>query len=654
VGNNQKTEEIMLLTRKSVELLAPAGTWETLEAAVQSGADAVYLGGKRFNMRLHRTDVNFDDEALKKAVAYTHKHGAALHITVNNLLSEQELEGTKEYLKFLEEIQPDALIVQDLAILELIKEMNLHLNLHASIMMNTHNEYMIETLQEYGIKRVVANRELSLNQLRLLKERTGIEVEYFIHGDMCISHSGQCLNSGVIFGQSSNRGRCLKPCRWPYELIDINSQKALGSDQGPYKMALKDMCMYLNLPELIQAGVSSFKIEGRMRTADFVRKIVTIYRRAIDRYIKDPTGYTVNMDDWQALLENRARDFSTCYALGHPGASAIGYTGKREPRFFSQAVREPEISFPPHIPHKQEFISTPKLAVRVSDTASLDSALQNGAETIYLGGEAFKPHTPWTLEQINTALEKANKLGTELVVTTPRITMERELGELEQFFTKLNILRPSGIMVSNLGSLRLARELTDLPIHTDFSFNLFNHMAVQFLKNQGAAKITVSPEAAYLQITALAKKSVLPLELIVHGPLEAMVSEHCFMSAAMNTPRGTCQHVCRNHQYALRDFAGEEHFIMTDHMCRSHILFAKDLCLLPYLAAFSSLQYCRIEAQHYTSEHTGLITRLYRAELAKLQAQGASYSFDTAILDELVKICPRKLGTGVFHHRLSK
>jgi putative protease len=645
----------MLLTKKSVELLAPAGTWETLEAAVESGADAVYLGGKRFNMRLHRSNVNFDDAALKKAVEYTHSHGTALHITVNNLLSEQELDGTREYLKYLEEIQPDALIVQDLAILQLIKEMNLSLPLHASIMMNTHNEQAIKTLQEYGIRRVVANRELTLNQLTLLKERTGIEVEYFIHGDMCISHSGQCLHSGVVFGQSSNRGRCLKPCRWPYELIDTHSKKALGTEQGPYKMALKDMCMYLNLPELIQAGVTSFKIEGRMRTADFVRKIVTTYRRAIDGYINDPTGYLVNMEDWLSLNENRARDFSTCYALGHPGASAIGYTGKREPRFFSQAVREPEITFPAQIPEAQNISANiPKLSVRVNSLSSLQNALQNGANLLYIGGEAFKPNIPWTLQNINKAIEETKKHDAQLIVTTPRITMARELGELEQLFTKLNTMRPDGIMVSNLGSLRLARELTDLPIHTDFSFNIFNHMSVEFLKHQGAVKATVSPEAAYRQIVELNKQSNLPLELIVHGPLEAMVSEHCFLSAAMNTPRGTCQNVCRSQQYALLDSAGEEHAVMTDYMCRSHILFANDLCLLPYLASLSNLAYCRIEAHHYSSDHTGLVTALYRAELDKLKSEGASYSFDQTLLGKLLKASPRKLGTGVFHHRISK
>ncbi|MGL5513365.1 MAG: peptidase U32 family protein, partial [Sporomusa sp.] len=168
----------MLLTPQSVELLAPVGTWEVLEAAVDAGADAVYLGGKRFNMRLHRTDTNFDDEKLAQAVKYTHAHGVRLYVTVNNLISEQELPGMREYLKLLSDIQPDALIIQDIAILEMAREMNITIPLHASVMMNTHNEHSIKTLMEYGITRVVTNRELTLSQLMLLKQRTGIEVEY--------------------------------------------------------------------------------------------------------------------------------------------------------------------------------------------------------------------------------------------------------------------------------------------------------------------------------------------------------------------------------------------------------------------------------------------------------------------------------------------
>lgn len=336
----------MILTRDSVELLAPAGNWAALEAAVEAGADAVYLGGKTLNMRLHRKDMNFDDGALAEAVAFAHRHGVRLYVTLNNLISEEELPELDRFLAILKEIKPDAILAQDLAVLAAARKLRLNIPLHASVMMNIHNEPAMLFLKELGVTRVVAGREMNLYELALLRERTGLEIEYFVHGDMCIAESGQCIHSGVLFGQSSNRGRCLKPCRWPWRLIDEKTGALLEEPgPGPYKLALKDMCLYRHLPELIQSGVTSFKIEGRMRPAEFVGRIVATYRKAIDAYIADPGGYFTDEEEWQALLDNRARDFTMNFAFGQPSAEAIGFDGRREPRFFSKAKREAAISF---------------------------------------------------------------------------------------------------------------------------------------------------------------------------------------------------------------------------------------------------------------------------------------------------------------------
>ena len=286
----------MILNRSSVELLAPAGNWASLEAAVKAGADAVYLGGKHFNMRLHRQDMNFDDEQLARAVEFAHQHNVKLYVTINNLIYENELEDLRKFLRYLQGIGPDAILVQDFSIIQMVRELAIDIPIHASVMMNIHNEFAMRLLKSYGVTRIVASRELSLEELSFLRERTGLEIEYFVHGDMCISESGQCIHSGVLFGKSSNRGLCLKPCRWPYRLMDEDANEVLdGEDQGRYKLALKDMCMYRNLPELIQAGIFSCKIEGRMRPADFVFRIVRLYRKAIDAYLDDPTGYSINV-----------------------------------------------------------------------------------------------------------------------------------------------------------------------------------------------------------------------------------------------------------------------------------------------------------------------------------------------------------------------
>ena len=389
----------MILNRKSVELLAPAGTWDALVAGIEAGADAVYLGGKHFNMRMHEGDFNFDNEMLKKAVEYAHAHDVRLYITLNNLISDEEIPDLKEYLSYLNEIRPDAILVQDFAVLELIHEMGITIPLHTSVMMNTHNEHAIQKLKEYGITRTVVGREMTLSELSLFCERTGIEVEYFMHGDMCISESGQCIHSGVLFGQSGNRGRCLKPCRWQYQLIDEDTKEVLDKDsEGPYKLALKDMCMYRSIPQLIQAGVFSFKIEGRMRPPEFIRRIVSTYRRAIDAYIEDPNGFTLPEDGWKDLHEKRARDFTTTFAFGQPTKKDIGFTGEREPRFFSDAVKEAGFQddiLKQEAPIQKENAKKRQLAVRVNSLVSAKAAIENGADTVYVGGEAFRPLRPW-------------------------------------------------------------------------------------------------------------------------------------------------------------------------------------------------------------------------------------------------------------------
>lgn len=646
----------MLLSRKSVELLAPAGSWEVLEAAVAAGADAVYLGGKRFNMRMHRADANFDDEMLKKAVEYAHARQVRLYVTINNLLSDREIEPMKDYLKFLQTIQPDALLVQDLAVLELARELNITIPLHSSVMMNTHNAHAIEKLKEYGITRIVVGREMTLSELRLFRERTGIEVEYFMHGDMCVAESGQCYHSGVLFGQSGNRGRCLKPCRWTFQLIDEETGEVLDADgPGPYKLALKDMCMYRNIPDLIQAGVHSFKIEGRMRTAAFVSRIVKTYRAAIDRYIADPTGYSVDEAAWADLFENRSRDFSTCFALGRPDASAIGFTGKREPRFFSQAVKEAGLNSKVILPAEPPATScdAAKLSVRVADLASAEAALENGADTIYAGGEAYRPQQPWTLESIKRAADMARQYRSRIVVTTPRTTMARECGELEQFFTALQEIGPDGVMVSNLGSLSMAKALTTLPAQTDFSFNTFNHLSVRFLKNNGSVMCTVSIEATYEQIKELTQRSELPLELIVHGATESMIADHNIPAMSLGFDPLLTPAFCDRH-YALLDSAKEVHPIRIDQYGRNHILFAKDLCLLPYLANLQGAASYRIEAQHYTPALVGLLTKTYRAALDRIQSDAASYRWDEALLEPVIAASPRALGIGAFRYRVSR
>lgn len=638
----------MLLNKKSVELLAPAGNWETLVAAIDAGADAIYLGGKHFNMRMLKSDANFDNEMLKKAVEYAHAHGVMLYITINNLISDEEIPELEEYLTYLNEIQPDAILIQDLAVAQIVKKLGLNITMHASIMMNSHNNVAIKKLKEYGIRRVVVSREMSLKELSELKAvDSDFELEYFVHGDMCISESGQCIHSGVLFANSSNRGRCMKACRWPYKIIDEQTgQEQETTTDGDYRLALKDMCMYRNIPDLIQAGVYSFKIEGRMRSADFVANIVSIYRRAIDSYVADPAGYHVNEEDWKNLFENRVRDYSTCFAMDKPDSRAIGYTGKREPRFFSYAAKEADLDC--EWLNDLEAIKTadnkPKLAIKAATLAHAREALANGANILYVAGEVYRPHTPWTLGDIKTILQEAHNVGAKVIVNTPRTTLKDQCSELEQLCHDLNEIKPDGIMVGNLGAATIVRELTDLPIYADHSFNVFNHVATEFLQENGIVNATASYELPYAQVKTLVESSKLPMTITVHGNVEAMISDTNIPALNLKYDPLTNPEFNDKH-FALLDTVGGKHSMRVDQFGRIHILFTNDLCLLPYIDKLMGADTLRIEAQDYTPEVTGMLTKIYRDAIDNGK--------NNDMIEKIKEVSPRPVGIGVYRHKKS-
>ena len=638
----------MALTKKSVELLAPAGTFETFKTAIDAGADAVYLGGKHFNMRVHKKDFNLDDDELKAAVKYAHERDVKLDITLNNLISVEEIAPLEKYLYFLNEIQPDAIIVQDLAVVQLIKKLGLNIPIHASVMMNINSVQAVEVLKKFGIKRVVVSRELNFEQVKNLREKTGIETEYFIHGDMCFAVSGQCIHSGVTFGQSGNRGRCLKPCRWAWKFIDETSGEVL--DDTSYKLALGDMCMLRNIPELIQSGIYSFKIEGRMRPPEFVSRIVSAYRRAIDSYIADPTGYSLDENIWQDFFEKRVRKFTTLCAFQKPTKTEIGLSGKREPRFFSDGIVEPKFDdaktaeiFANETAIKKAAVK-PELTVRVSSLDAAKAAISNGANTIYVGGEVFKPLKPFTINELKSAVEIAKNSNVKVILNTPRVTRDNYLNELAELLQReVNF---DGVLVSNLGSLNLVKNNSTLPIFADHSFNIFNHEACEFLKNLGVQRATASLEMSFAQVKSVVENSNLPLEIIIHGSTESMVSEHNLISFYYPSYNEFATPEILNKHFALVDSAGEIHSIRVDQFNYNHIYFGKDLCLLPYIEKFIGAAALRIEAQDYSPKIVAQVTKIYRAAI-----DGKNFDAD---FDELKKITPRKLGSGVYKFKESK
>lgn len=296
-----------------MELLAPAGGRESLLAALNNGADAVYLGGKAFNAR--QSADNFDLKELEEAVLLAHSVGAKIHLTLNTLLREEELAPALEYAAKLYELGVDALIVTDLGLIKLLRKELPRFPLHASTQLTIHEEEGALYLKKLGMERVVLARELSLSEIDVITAK-GIETEVFVHGALCISYSGQCLFSSLIGGRSGNRGRCAQPCRLPYTLLDPKGEKR----KAGYLLSPKDLSFLPALPELEKAGVTSLKIEGRMKRPEYVATVVRVYREALDNL---KTGKPLPTEEELLAIFNRG--FSRGYLYGNPMQDLMSY-----------------------------------------------------------------------------------------------------------------------------------------------------------------------------------------------------------------------------------------------------------------------------------------------------------------------------------------
>lgn len=275
---------------KKVELLAPAGNFAALRGAINAGADAVYLGGNQYGARAYAD--NFSREEVCRGISLAHMFGRKIYLTVNTLVKESELDGLYDYLLPYYEAGLDGVIVQDLGVLRFIREHFNGLALHASTQMTLTGEEGTRLLQGEGVERIVPARELSLQEIREIKQRTGVEIEAFIHGAMCYCYSGQCLFSSLLGGRSGNRGRCAQPCRLPYRIEN-------GKEQ--YPLSMRDMCTLSLLPRLIEAGIDSFKIEGRMKKPAYTAGVTSIYRKYIDLYYEDKENWRIEKEDERLL-----------------------------------------------------------------------------------------------------------------------------------------------------------------------------------------------------------------------------------------------------------------------------------------------------------------------------------------------------------------
>lgn len=305
------------------ELLIPAGSLEVLKTAVIFGANAVYIGGEAFGLRANAK--NFSMEEIREGISFAHKRNVKVYVTANILAHNRDLDEVQEYFKELKDTGLDALIISDPAVFLIAKQVLPDVDIHISTQANNTNYGTFQFWHKLGAKRVVTARELSLEEIREIRAKISreMEIETFIHGAMCISYSGRCLLSSFLAGRDANRGACTHPCRWKYAVMEETRpgeyMPIYENERGTYIFNSKDLCMVEHIPELIESGIDSFKIEGRMKTALYVATVARTYRTAIDDYLKDPQYYQARIPYYQSeIAKCTYRQYTTGFFFGKP------------------------------------------------------------------------------------------------------------------------------------------------------------------------------------------------------------------------------------------------------------------------------------------------------------------------------------------------
>ncbi len=632
---------------KKIELLAPAGNLEIFKGIVDSRCDAIYFGGQRMNMRMIRKGFNFSDAELKEAVELAKEREKATYITVNNLIDANELSELDDYLLLLEDIKPTGIIVQDMAVLERANALGLTIEKHASVMFNVHNTEMIHALEPLGVSRVVLSREATLADAARFKREANLELEYFTHGDMCIAHGAQCYYSAMLFGMSSNRGKCLKPCRWWFER---------GGKQE-FPLAVKDMSMIAHLPEMIHAGITSFKIEGRMRERDFIVNLINHYGDVLDAYIADPVGYDYKGSEaW--IYENRKRDLSTAYAFGTPGVANINTryegTGKfySTGKMFSTPTAESKIelhqvknikevfagktakgftdnnSESDELPSKNssrslsntERLENHKLSVRVIDMAQARIAFDKKVDRIYLSADVFEPKTPFTLSQIKELI--IEKGDTEVYWSLPKMMSDAQIETYHAWFKRLKAegIHLDGLLITNLGALHAFKGYGYKMIG-DYSLNLFNDIAVKGYEQLGLSAFTPSIEIPAEHLANLLASDY-EFEVISHGRLTSMYLSHDLYKA----------YGISTDEALILENEGGKYLIRKDVNGMCHLLMQMDYSLVPLLNALPASRF-RIEAQEMSSEKLMAVIDLHQEILGSDLSVEAALNALNAVTD---------------------
>jgi putative protease len=585
-----------------LELLAPAGNMETLRADIDCGADAVYVGGKQYHMRLLRDEFHFDNDALRLATKTLHSAGKKIYVTVNSLIFEEELDTLRTYLLFLQELGVDALIVQDLGLLKVAAELKLTIPLHSSVQMGANNTETLRGLQNLGVSRAVLSRNVTLSELRSIRSRCHMELEVFVHGDSCISHEGQCRLSGFA-AMSGNRGSCLKPCRWSYTLCE--------EEQPGYFLAQKDLSLLDAIDDLTAAGVTSLKIEGRMRNSAYIGHLVSVYRAAID--------HTLPREELrQRLTDHRVRQLCTGGLYRRISLKDVDASGKCEPGFVSQShcfhTINGSSTTSPRTAESDANLSIPNLAVKVHDLNTLSAAADAGANELTVQIAAFRQHHfEWTSKTLTEAVSIAHHHDAKLRLELPLVMTEKDCKWREVWLRQKIDCNADAFIVHDLGSLNYFSQKGESAIIAGEGFNLTNHEAIATVLAAGAQAATLSTELCPVDLKALIHHQ--PAEILVQGPLCGIVSDLCLLTDRPCTPG---ESACINIKPFFTDALKQPYRIMTDDFCRSHIFAPFEraaIAELPLILA-AGIKTVTIDATFYNEATTAAITAIYRNVLS--------------------------------------
>ena len=513
---------------KLPELLAPAGSPEALSAAIRAGADAVYMGASGFNARIGAA--NFTPESLKYEIARAHDAGVRIYLTLNTLVYDREIGDLLKTAESAYLAGADALIVADLGVASMLRRTFPDFPLHGSTQMSGHNLEQAKILAELGFERMVIARETSREDLALVCRESPIEIEAFVHGALCVCHSGQCLFSSIVGGRSGNRGLCAQPCRLPYS--DGRGGKA-------YPLSLKDLSLAPHLPDLIEMGVSSLKVEGRMKPPEYVAGVISIWRRLLDE------GRGANADEMRRLADIFSRQgFTDGYYVKNIGKNMLGVrTEGDKARSASQKTKTEYKNTKPSIPEYTER------NCRAADYKPQRASGKRGKQTVNTAtlyrADQLTPKAAKFFDIAYLPLEEFPKARGAKGILFPPVIFNSEMPAVRRQLEEAKRLGATDALVGNLGHIALAREF-GLRLHGDLRLNITNNETTAALESLGFEDTVLSPELTLPRIRDISGTT----SVVAYGRLPLMVTEKC-----VGKELGGCK-VCERGQAKLTDRMG--------------------------------------------------------------------------------------------------